>query len=51
MTPQTSDWRHLAEQATKETDPAKLLILVEELNDVFEREDTSRHMPTKGGST
>jgi len=42
MTPQPSDWRHLAEQASKETDPAKMLRLVEELNGVLEHEQASR---------
>jgi hypothetical protein len=51
MTPKSNDWRQLAEQASKETDPAKMLRLVEQLNNALEREDTSRHMPTKAGST
>ena len=42
MTPQTSDWRHLAEQASSEMDPNKLMALVGELNRVLEREETSR---------
>jgi len=42
MTPQPSDWRYLAEQASKETDPAKMLRLVEELNRVLEHEQASR---------
>jgi hypothetical protein len=33
MTPyQQTNWRHFAEQATKELDPKKLMSLVEELN-------------------
>jgi hypothetical protein len=32
MTPQPSDWRHLAEQASKEMDPDKLMAIVNELN-------------------
>jgi hypothetical protein len=32
MTPQLNNWQHLAEQASKELDPAKLITLVEELN-------------------
>ena len=40
MTPQASDWRHLAERASKETDPIKLLTIVEVLNRVLEREET-----------
>jgi hypothetical protein len=47
MTPQTSDWRHLAEQASKETDPTKLLTLVQELNRALDREETSRNMSRK----
>jgi hypothetical protein len=41
MTPQSNDWRHLAEQASQETDPAKLLTIVEVLNRVLEHEQTS----------
>ena len=47
MTPQPNDWRHLAEQASKETDPAKMLRLVEELNSVLERERTSAACPER----
>jgi hypothetical protein len=50
MTPQLSDWRALAEQASKETDPVKLLTIVEVLNRVLEREETFRHMSRKGPS-
>jgi len=32
MTPQPSDWRYLAEQASKEMDPDKLMAIVNELN-------------------
>jgi hypothetical protein len=32
------DWRHLAEQASTETNPAKLIRLVEELNRVLREE-------------
>ncbi len=42
MTPQPSDWRYLAEQASKEADPVKMLTLVEELNRVLERQETCR---------
>ncbi len=31
-----SDWRHLAEQASSETDPQRLMDLVEQLNEVLE---------------
>ena len=41
MTPQANDWRHLADQASIEMDPAKMLRLVEELNRVLEHERTS----------
>jgi hypothetical protein len=51
MTPQASDWRTLAERASKETDPIKLLTIVEVLNRVLDREEMFRHMLTKGGST
>jgi len=40
MTPQPSDWHALAERASKETDPIKLLTIVEVLNRVLEREET-----------
>jgi hypothetical protein len=32
MNRQLSNWQHLAEQASKELDPLKLITLVEELN-------------------
>jgi hypothetical protein len=51
MTPQASDWRYLAEQASKETDPTKLLTIGEVLNRVLDREETFRHMSPKGHST
>jgi hypothetical protein len=47
MTPQTSDWRALAEQASKETDSTKLLTIVTELNNVLEREEGFRHISRK----
>ena len=43
MTPQPSDWRNLAEQASKETDPCKLIEVVMELNQVLEREESQRN--------
>ena len=43
MTPQPSDWRNLAEQASKETDPDKLMALVTELNQGLEREESQRN--------
>jgi hypothetical protein len=42
MTPQPSDWRILAEQASNEMDPDKLPTLVMELNQVLEREEKQR---------
>jgi len=42
MTPQPSDWRNLAEQASSETDPDKLMSLVTELNRGLEREEKQR---------
>jgi len=32
MIPQPNDWRHLAEQASTELDPQKLMSLVDQLN-------------------
>jgi hypothetical protein len=52
MTPSQSDWQHLAEQASNEMDPEKLLNLVTQLNRVLgeqeERSRAKRH-PTNGG--
>jgi hypothetical protein len=43
MTPQPNDWRHLAEQASNEMNPEKMMELVHELNRVLEkREQSSR---------
>ena len=39
--PETKDWCHLVEQVGKETDPAQMLRLVEELNSALEHEQTS----------
>jgi hypothetical protein len=39
MTPQPNNWRHLAEQASKELDPEKLMGLVHELNRVLEQNE------------
>jgi hypothetical protein len=40
---QPGDWKHLAEQASTEMDPNKLMELASELNRVLgEREETSR---------
>jgi hypothetical protein len=51
MTPQPSDWRALAERASKETDPIKLLTIVEVLNRVLQREEMFRHMSPKVSSS
>ena len=43
MTPQPNDWRHLAEQASNEMNPEKMMAIISELNRVLEkREQTSR---------
>ncbi len=48
MTPQPSDWRHLAEQASNEMDPNKLIYLVVELDrKLAERENMSRQAQRK----
>jgi trehalose-6-phosphate synthase len=43
MTPQLSDWRHLAEQVSREMDPYKLTELAMELNQALEREENQRN--------
>jgi hypothetical protein len=43
MTPQSRDWRDLAEKASKEMDPEKLGLLIDELNRTLEREERQRH--------
>jgi len=42
MTPQSSNWRHLAEQASKEMDPDKMMVLIDELNRALDFEDIRR---------
>ena len=43
MTPSQNEWQHLAEQASIEMDPDKLLNLVNQLNSVLgEQEERSR---------
>jgi hypothetical protein len=42
MTPQPTDWRTLAEQASTEMNPDKLTALVIELNQVLERDEKQR---------
>ena len=44
MTPQPSDWKYLAEQASKELDPQKLLSLVDELNRTLEQNKTTSRL-------
>ena len=39
MTPQPRDWRELAERASKEMDPDKLQVLIEELNRTLDRDE------------
>jgi hypothetical protein len=50
MTPsQRSDWQHLAEQASNEMDPDKLLNLVNQLNRLLgEQEERSRALLQRG---
>ena len=48
MTPQPSDWQHLAEQASKETDPDKLLSLVTQLNRVLGEQEERRAQQRQG---
>jgi hypothetical protein len=48
MIPQRSNWHELAEQASKELDPAKLMSLVDELNRALdENERTSMRLQTQ----
>jgi hypothetical protein len=42
MTPQPRDWRHLAEQASKEMDSDKMMVLINELNRALDVEDIRR---------
>jgi len=45
MIPQPNDWRHLAEQASTELDPQKLMSLVDQLNRALaQKERTSRFL-------
>ena len=49
MTPQPSDWRQLAEQASNEMDADKLLNFVTQLNRVLgEQEERSRAQQRQG---
>jgi hypothetical protein len=42
MTPQPRDWRELAEQVSKEMDPDKLEVLIDELNRTLDRDERRR---------
>lgn len=42
MTPQPRDWHELAEKASKEMDPEKLELLINELNRTLERDERRR---------
>jgi hypothetical protein len=44
---QPEAWQHLAEQASKEQDPKKLLALVEELNRVLGEERQTKLAPER----
>jgi Asp-tRNA(Asn)/Glu-tRNA(Gln) amidotransferase C subunit len=49
MTPSQNEWQHLAEQASIEMDPDKLLNLVTQLNSVLgEQEESSRAQLHRG---
>lgn len=51
MAPQPTDWRHLAEQASKELDPKKLMNLVAQLNLALEQNEmSSRQRMTQNGA-
>jgi hypothetical protein len=41
MAAQPSNWRHLAELASKEGDPRKLMSLIDQLNRVLEQNERS----------
>jgi hypothetical protein len=47
MTPQPSDWRELAEKASKEMDPEKLELLIDELNRTLERDIPTTQQPDR----
>jgi hypothetical protein len=52
MAPHQPSWQHLAEQASKEMDPNKMLELVTELNRVLgEREETSGQQRHQGSES
>ncbi|HEY6181100.1 MAG TPA: hypothetical protein VIW67_02580 [Terriglobales bacterium] len=45
MDSNANDWRVIAEQASCETDPAKLLALAQKLNNMLEAEETQKQGP------
>jgi Asp-tRNA(Asn)/Glu-tRNA(Gln) amidotransferase C subunit len=52
MTPSQSEWQHLAEQASNEMDPEKLMHLVTQLNRVLgEQEERSRALLHRGNES
>jgi hypothetical protein len=42
MTPQPGDWRELAEKVSKEMDPEKLEVLIDELSRSLDRDERHR---------
>jgi hypothetical protein len=51
MAPQSTDWRHLAEQLSKEKDLDRVLSLVDELNRVLDHEQRphqKQYQPSEG---
>jgi hypothetical protein len=42
MTPQPNDWRELAEKVSKEMDPDRLEVLIDELNRTLDRDERRR---------
>jgi hypothetical protein len=51
MTQHKKDWRHLAEQASTETNPAKLIRLIEELNRVLSEERERKFVSHQGSAS
>lgn len=45
---QSGDWRSLAERATKETDPNKMLAIITELNRLLEHQQTVHQQQQQG---
>ena len=42
LTPQHSDWRELADKVSKEMDPDKLEVLIDQLNRTLDRDERRR---------